>query len=217
MKNKIKETLILLAKTHTTTLDYLRTDLTDSKIILELYSDCLNELLKLDDVNNNFKWDFQIERGSMYRYTSDVTCKSTHVIEFPRLYLNTILKLHDTNLIEFNNDAYGNILIGIIRNINEFKTEFGSNTNAWFLTKIFLNWSYGFIGSDKNRYKIDNYKIISLYCKGIFDMLIEMCPKSIISINVDEIYIQHYDIIYVKRAIHHVLDKTGLPYIVEKL
>jgi hypothetical protein len=226
MKDAIKEKLVELTKKHEEKLNHyhrfnfheIQTRRQNIDFVKELYDDCINELLDLDMVGQNtFLTDFGVgDKGKPFKFNNKIIIPPTHVINFNLLYASTIIKLYDDGLLTFNNEAFGNVITTIIRNRKEIKKEHGSD-NVWFLTKIIINWTYGELGSEKSKYNVSPFRMISLYCHGLFNTLIEMCPNSIVKIYVDEIYISHYENDYVKRSIHHILDKLGLPYEIEKL
>lgn len=221
MKEKIKEMLIELTSKHEGILESFKKEpnyhYKNTADLSFLYDDCMNQLMIVVGSDKLIKWNFPTtDKGRAYNYKSDIKGQPTHVIEFNGLYPNVLLKLYDEGLLKFNCKAFGDVILTLFRNKDFFKKEFLSS-DVWLLTKILINWTYGKLGSDKSIYSVDIFRMISLYTKPFFDMLIEMCPKSILEIKIDEIYIKNYDNEYVNKCIHHVLDKLDLPYEIEKI
>lgn len=134
--------------------------------------------------------------------------------------------------MKFNNRPYGMMVTELIRHKADIKERFNKqpegdtvedyltdkilNENVWYLTKMLINWAYADLGGP-SRFQVSHYNMIANYTKGMFDMLIEMLPAFVQEIDVDTIYITHYDVEFVSNIVHHVLDKVGLPYEVTKI
>lgn len=221
MKTEIEEKLIYLASKHKDLLASFKTNpnyhYKNPSDLSDLYDDCINELMLIDGIGDkSIKWEFPVDKGKNYQYRSDLSLPATHLISFNNLYPNIVIKLYDDGILDFNCDAFGDIVINLFRYKKYYKDQFKSS-DTWLLTKLLINWTYGKLGSDKSTYSISPFRMISLYTKGYFDTLIEMCPKSIIKIDCDEIYIKDYDNDYVKNCIHHILNKLNMPYTIDKL
>jgi len=202
-----------------------------------LYHKCIDELVKLYDEGDSdvFLFKQSVVRTNSYRYgtgeRSNLPLQYMYEVNFPSLYPTIMLKLYDEGIMKFNNRPFGVVVTELIRHKVDIKERFTGppsedsfedyfvdkiiNDNVWYLVKILINWTHTILGIG-SKYQVTHWGMISQYTKGQFDMLIDMLPDFIHEIDVDVIRFTHYDTEHVSKIIHHVLDKTGLPYEVTK-
>lgn len=203
-----------------------------------IYYPCITELMTLyGEVD---KWDEKILRvtngkTSSFTYRRNHTIETpsmhTHTVTFEAMYPNIMLKLYEDNIMKYSNKAFGAMVNDLFKHRSEIKRRFTTaredtienylvdkitHDDIWYLTKILINATYAELGSD-SKFKVTHFKSISTYASGQFNQLIEMLGNFVLEINVDTIHLSHYNVDYVKDIVHHVLDKTGLPYSIEEV
>jgi len=164
-------------------------------------------------------------------YNQDMTISTTHRIVFTHLYPNVLVKLYKNNLVKFNNQLYGSLIILIIESIDKIKSEISNkenpldvedyltetllNENTKYLIRFIVNFTY-YISAVNEKFRLINHPLISRYTKNVFDELIDTHHMDIVSINVDEILLCQ-DGEDIDEEIKIVLNKLELPYRVDKL
>lgn len=117
------------------------------------------------------------------KYTEKV-CQNIKSLTFSSFYPILLIKLIDNHIITLDNEKYYIVFKYLYTNKSQFK-----NTNNYFIVKIFINYFYGILSSDKiTKLNSKNFENFDIYQFIIYDEIKNKLKNDLIYLDTDTFY-----------------------------